>query len=57
MKIKKKLESVNKHIEFYEKFLENSESDNKIAISYCKDCLERLGERKKELESYLNYNK
>ena len=57
MKIKKKLEIVNKHIEIYEKLLENAENDDKIDISYCKECLERLDERKKELESYLNYNK
>ena len=56
MKIKKKLEIVNKHIEAYEKLLENAENDDKIDISYCKECLERLDERKKELESYLNYN-
>ena len=57
MKIKKKLEIVNKHIEAYEKLLENAENDNKIDIIYCNECLERLDERKKELESYLNYNK
>ena len=57
MKIKKKLEIVNKHIEAYEKLLENAENDDKIDISYCKEYLGRLDERKKELESYLNYNK
>lgn len=54
MKIKKKLEIVNKHIEAYEKLLENAKNDDKINISYCKECLERLNESKKEFEFYLS---
>lgn len=49
--IKKKLEIIDKHIKIYENLLENAKNNDKIDVGYCKECLKRLDESKKELES------
>ena len=51
MTTKKRLEIVEKYIKAYEKLLENAKNDNDV--SYFKECLGRLDERKKELKGYL----
>lgn len=51
--IKKKLETIDKHIKIYKNLLESAKNNDRIDTGYCKECLKRLDERKKELESYL----